>query len=286
MSDSLSQIIKLYLFPCGRRAYSFAKIVEVARILDWPELVDRCLKWIEHENRVSAMQRILQSQRNNESSPELLTLDSAIDRTLGAIFRFSQEPVETLPGEPEALAGQTILDKAFPNGAAALTLLDYYEENHKVKDLLKLFEPRPDGAPEDDKESGSLSSEIATLALTRYVEVLRERNNRFGTLLNERQALEQEVTTDTVRAAFYKGQEHLLQAVAMIMGRYPDYTDEDIEARTKLLAPVMEQQSRIATYRKSRRRVRDIDPETGEEVPEEGENPTDPTDPEDIPTSG
>ena len=125
------------------------------------------------------------------------------------------------------------------------------------------FEERPADAA--DGEAGSLAESVSALSLGRYVRKLRERNDRFGELLRGREVEDEEVTADGVRAAFYQGQEHLLQAVVMVLSRYPMSSVEHVAARAALLAPVASQEEQIATYQRSRRKVPDVDPGSGEE---------------------
>jgi hypothetical protein len=70
-----------------------------------------------------------------------------------------------------------------------------------------------------------------------------------------------------VRAARAQGQAHLLEAVAMIIGKYPKSSAEDVAARVALLGPILQQNEAIRAYLKSRRSVQDVDPETGEVDP-------------------
>lgn len=68
-----------------------------------------------------------------------------------------------------------------------------------------------------------------------------------------------------VRKARAKGQGRLLSAVALILGRYYKSRDpEHNQARGDLLGPIMEQNEIIHAYLRARRKVRDVDPDTGE----------------------
>ncbi len=58
--------------------------------------------------------------------------------------------------------------------------------------------------------------------------------------------------------------ELLLQAVAIILGKYPSDNDADLAGRAKLLAPIFRQNDAIRDYLRARRPVVDVNPETGE----------------------
>jgi hypothetical protein len=70
-----------------------------------------------------------------------------------------------------------------------------------------------------------------------------------------------------VQAARREGQEYLREAIAMILGRYYRSRDpEHVAARAVLLAPIAQQSAAIRAYRRTRRSLRDVDPDTGEET--------------------
>lgn len=68
----------------------------------------------------------------------------------------------------------------------------------------------------------------------------------------------------TVREARAAGQERLLQAVAMIVGKHFGSTPKDVAARADLLGPILKQNAAIGAAMKTRATVTDVNPETGE----------------------
>jgi len=56
----------------------------------------------------------------------------------------------------------------------------------------------------------------------------------------------------------------MLQAVAIVLGKYPSDSDADVAARAKLLAPIFRQNDAIRDYLRARKPIVDINPETGE----------------------
>lgn len=67
-----------------------------------------------------------------------------------------------------------------------------------------------------------------------------------------------------VRDARKQGQEHLLSAVALILSQYMKNDPESSQARKDLLTPIIEQHDIVHAYLRTGRKVRDIDPDTGE----------------------
>jgi hypothetical protein len=72
------------------------------------------------------------------------------------------------------------------------------------------------------------------------------------------------VSFEEVRKARARGQNNMLSAVALILGRYYESNPEAVHARGALMTPIMEQHEIVHAYLRSRRKVRDIDPDTGE----------------------
>jgi len=67
-----------------------------------------------------------------------------------------------------------------------------------------------------------------------------------------------------VKKARLQGQSLLLQAVALVLGKYPSDGDADVAARDRLLAPILRQNEAIRDYLRTRRPVVEINPDTGE----------------------
>jgi hypothetical protein len=72
------------------------------------------------------------------------------------------------------------------------------------------------------------------------------------------------VSFEEVRKARARGQDYMLSAAALILGKYYESTPEAGRARGELMASIMEQHEIVHAYLRARRKVRDIDPDTGE----------------------
>ncbi len=66
-----------------------------------------------------------------------------------------------------------------------------------------------------------------------------------------------------VRAARIEGQDRLLEAVAMVLGKHHGSSADDVAARDELLGPILAQNEAIGAAMKARRTVVDVNPETG-----------------------
>lgn len=70
----------------------------------------------------------------------------------------------------------------------------------------------------------------------------------------------------TVRATKAQGQEYLLQAVALILGRHYRNTKADVAARQSLLGPILKQNEAIRQYLRVRRASRTSIPRRGRSI--------------------
>lgn len=253
MSTSLSEVFTIYRHPSGRREMSFVQMGRIADELGLAEVRDHCTMASAHERSFRTMAREYAALKNRPMNPRLTKLDPMIDRLVGAIQRGASNAVTAMPGKREAQMGQELLEQALPKGAVGVTTLNYYDQSSEVDGILDMLE-------------GRLADHVRVLGIGMFVTELRTLNNEFREILAAEPRTE--VTYDQVRASDELGQEHLLQAMAMVLGLYPTGTDEHVTRRTRLLAPVMRQNDLIREYLRARRAVRDVDPVTGEELVE------------------
>ena len=66
-----------------------------------------------------------------------------------------------------------------------------------------------------------------------------------------------------MRVATIKGQDLLLEAIAIVIGKHHSSSAEDVAARSDLLGPILEQNDAIGAALKGRRSVVDVNPVTG-----------------------
>jgi hypothetical protein len=67
-----------------------------------------------------------------------------------------------------------------------------------------------------------------------------------------------------LRAARAKGQQHLVEAVAQIVGKHWRSTPEDVATRAALMAPILKQNEAIRQALRAHRTPEDVNPDTGE----------------------
>lgn len=262
MSKSLGNVIRLHNFPGGRRELAQSQVAERARDMNHHELADHCHAAVDNEQQLRGYERRYRFEKKQPVHPRLCELDPKIDRITGGIYRVAKEAAILDDVELAELA-QRVIDELYPAGAAAVTQLPYTEQVHEVDSILRELQV-----------PGSLAPAVLKLGLSPHVSQLATMNGEFRAIVA---TLPLDVPTwDKVRARRAEAQERLLQTVAIIVGTYPGSSPEHVEARTKLLRPILDQEEAVYQFLRARRRVRDVDPATGTEVPPAGEDTPEP----------
>lgn len=187
---------------------------------------------------------------------QAVALDNQIDRLVSAIANIAQANVAALPADDAThVASKTLLARVFPLGAAAIVTLPFEEELDAVNELLA-----------DLDTAGDLAAQAGVAHL---VAPLRALAPQFATELAKRVEI---VEFDAVQARRARMQRALGVVVAQLIATWPQPADE--AALTAALAPLTFQMDRVRELRRRRRAVRDVNPETGEELADPTVPPT------------
>jgi len=254
MDAVLSSLLNFYVFSTGRRLFAMQQVHKCAIDINWPELAAHVAMAIDHDKKTRALDfkwlEITKAPKAKRGQSPLQRIDAAVDNTLTAIRDTAIAQTRGAePNDPIIIKVDVLLRRIFPAGVHAVTSLNYIDELSAVDGILTDLQ-------------GPYAGHVAEIGLTRLAQ-------RLATLATEYRAALEDPGADTlnfgtVRAARATGQDCMLQAVAMILGRFPQNTPADIEARTKLLEPILKQNAAIGAYLRARRAVEDLDPETGE----------------------
>ncbi len=252
MDISLGSLIHLHVFPTGRRLWAMHQLKERAAERGLSDLAAHADRAVEHDRwtrDLDARWAARQLQQGQGEDPAQ-RVDVLVDRTLLALRDAAEcQAAVARPGDGTAEKVKVFLRELFPMGVAAVASMTYGEELAAVESIV-------------GKLRGGLAPLVAELGVGRHAERLAELVGEYrGALAGPRG---EPLDFGQVRAARARGQELLLQAVAMILGRCPLSTPEHLALRTALLGPVLEQNEAIRQYFRARRMVEDVDPDTGE----------------------
>jgi hypothetical protein len=267
MSNLVYLLIDLPVFTTGRRSFAFTQTLVTARkLVEAREsgdvaLVAQLEQALEHEAQTLQMEAAWRRSRSTSAARgEATVRDAEVDRIIGAIFSLLESAMAVKDDSDEYKAARELHGQLFPGGVAPLVQLAHEDQLAANDGLMLALTTTHKGATQ-------------TLNLGRYVEALGRANDAFRGELGKQPV--PEISFDTVQAARDRGNLNLRMAVARILGASTDLTPEAEAERGSLLAPILEQVRRIRAGRRGRRRVVDIDPKTGEDLPLGPSGPTD-----------
>ena len=262
MNTSLSALISLYVFPTGRRLFALGQVAARAKSHDFPELAKHCSAAITHDRECLSLERrwegsVAESRGKAAPAPpaaggppNAADVDPLVDRTLTAIRDHAvSQTAGAAPSDPIHATVAAFLKEIFPAGVGEVTKLVYVEELAAVDIIVGLLQSKDLSAVVKDLGLGRLVKRLVDLAVVYRASLLAQ---PAGTL-----------TFGDVRAARIKGQDLLLEAVAMVIGKHHSSSPDDVTARNDLLGPILDQNDAIGVALKGRRSVGDVNPETG-----------------------
>jgi hypothetical protein len=254
MPGTLTPYFNFYRFPTGRRLFALTQLCEEARKLNLANIVELTQRALDQDRKTAELEATWQRARNVQqgSRVKAQAIDAELDRALGGLAGQLSALAHSFGTRPRGVKASELSAALFPEGAAALTTLSYENELAAVDVLL-------------GRLRGPLATAIDELGLGAHVELITTLAADFRAALATEAT--REVSFSDVREAGARGHEALLEVVAVILGTFHGSSDEHVSTRNRLLAPVMNQQRRIAdTYTARKGSVSDVDASTGEET--------------------
>lgn len=261
-SIALSSIISLYAFPTGRRIFAFGQVAAVAKTQGFPELAKHCAGAIVDDRACLALEKrwggmVAAAKGKAPSTPaggdarlDAAGIDPLVDKTLTAIRDHAvNQTAGAAPGDPIHATVAAFLTAIFPSGVQQVTGLPFIEELAAVDLIVTALQSKDVAPVVKELGLGRLSKRLGDLAVL-YREALEA-------------PAPETIAFGDVRAARIKGQELLLETVAIAIGKHHSNSAEDIASRSALLAPIFEQNDAIAAALRGRRALVDVNPETG-----------------------
>jgi hypothetical protein len=257
MDTSLATLISLYSFSTGRRLFAFRQLLALTQspTYAFPTLETHLTDALAHDNLTRDLER--RYAISPATSPKGLTeakrVDILVDRTLSSIRDTAvAQATGADEGDPIIATSESFVRSVFPKGVHYTTSLGFVDELAAVENILTAF-------------NTDLAPSVAELGLTRLAKRLAKLAVEYRLALDAPDPAV--VRFGEIRAARAQGQQHLLQAVAQILGKYWRDTPDDVAARAALMAPILKQNEAIRQSLRTQRPVEDIDPVTGEVLP-------------------
>ena len=260
-NSSLAALISIYIFPTGRRTFAFGQVATRAKARDFPELAKHCSGAITHDRACLTLERrwdgvvaeskgkVAPAPPAAGAPPNAADVDPLVDKTLTAIRDHAvSQTAGAAPDDPIHAMVAAFLKEIYPAGVGEVTKLGFVEELATVDIIVGLLQSKELGPVVKDLGLGRLVKRLADLAVL----------YRASQLAQPEAAL----AFSNVRVARIKGQDLLLEAIAIVLGKHHSSSPEDVAARSDLLGPILEQNDAIGAALKGRRSVVDVNPDT------------------------
>ncbi|MFS8069056.1 MAG: hypothetical protein ACMG6S_22075 [Byssovorax sp.] len=262
MNSSLSALFDIYVFPTGRRLFALGQVAARAKAHAFPELGKHCAGAVAHDRECLALERRwegLVAESRGKAPPKVLaagatpdaaSVDPLVDNTLTAIRDHAVSQTAGAPADDPIHATVAAFLKAiYPAGVQEVTKLGFVLELAAVDAIVDLLLSKEHAPVVKELGLGRLATRLADLAVVYRAAIGTPDENTlvFG----------------DVRAARIHGQDLLLEAMAMVLGKHHGTSAADVAARDDLLGPILAQNEAIGAAMKARRTVVDVNPETG-----------------------
>lgn len=250
MPTLLASLLNFYAFSTGRRLFALQEVKKLAVAETFPSLASHCDVAIEHDLATRVTEARWAGRKTGaQYSPLAKQIDSSMDTAVSALHDgLESEAKNSAPDDTLGQQAETLRQTLYPNGVAGVTALNYIDELAEIERILRTV------------RSAEWAPVITNLGLSRRVARIEALEPQYRSAVADPANTLAFVEVKNARA---RGQSLMLQAVAIILGKYPSDNDADLAARGKLLAPIFRQNDAIRDYLRARRPVVDIDPETG-----------------------
>lgn len=257
MSAYLSNLINLYIFSTGRRIFALSQIKAKAAAASLGPLESHCSAALAHDQKTLGLEAEWAGNKSPRLyPPEARKIDVLIDTSLGALeVALDAETRDVSADDPLGQSAVQLHHELFPAGVGAITTANYVEELAEAERIVGIL------------QSPKWAQVVSDLGLNRRVAKLSALTQKYRSALGGKA---NPIIFDQIKEAREKGQNFLLQTVAIILGLHPSDSEADIQARTELMGPILAQNEAIRLYLKARRAVPDVNPETGEPAGEPG----------------
>lgn len=239
--------------PVGRYIYALEDMEAIARERALPE-VEKAITLALGKARKAKRLEFSYNQtrdRTSKARGKSVVLDNQIDSLISSIRNLVQGRILGDEGDAVDAAAKQILDTVYPRGVQAITQQSFEAQLATMTVMLELFR-------------GELKEAVELTGVDREVSRLEKLVEEFRKELRVTQV--SGVTYDEVQEAMAELHEHTAIVRAVCIAAYPSLGKQATQARESLLAPLVDQEERVAEAHRRQRRVLDVDPATGEEV--------------------
>ncbi|WP_428263682.1 hypothetical protein [Haliangium sp.] len=258
IANLVTSFFSLYRFPSGRRLYAMLELQRRATALGLTQVVEHAARAVAHDRYALEREGRYIPLRSAQYGPDAIALDQQVDRKLAALDGFLDSQLRMFEeGSERAQAAAYLRDRFFPRGIAAMVRQSFIQEHMEVDALL------------GRREQPAVAAAIEALpGLAHMLDELKASNDQYGAAISDD---DDRPTTDELRMLQAHGQRLMAEVIGLVVGHFGSTAPDDYDSLQHVLEPILEQQEVMGALHRRRRRIVDVDPETGDELPEGGE---------------
>lgn len=256
MRSNSAGLMKLYNFPTGRRLHALLEVARRAMALVATPVVEHANRAIAHDSQVRNMEATFEAADRNRHGAEAKVFDQQVDRGVTGVEAHLDAQIRVYGKDSDrGRSAARVRRELLPGGAGAITRLSFVKQHQRVAALLvKADQPGTplQAAVQSIPELPAMLAQLAVL------------NEQYGASLQDYDR--GRPTHAEITEAQAIGRDLLAEVAAVIVAHYAGQPDRLAE-RNSLLEPILRQNEEISLARRRRRTLRDVDPDTGNELP-------------------
>lgn len=251
--ESFSTHIQMRYQPIGRLTFGVRGTLKAARAIGDAPIIALCEDFLPAARDTNLLvTQYITGQNASNARGEAVTVDSETDGLAGALYRGGDEYRKNPRANPvKAALAHDMLSMMFPNGLGGVVQQPFEVQLDMLDTIIHLGR-------------GDFAHHIKELNLTDWFKALEDITEVYRAELEAPRPTR--IAYRQVQNALRDCHERMLQIVAKVLGTYNERTSEHAALRKQLLEPIMIQDAAVAEYNRSRRKVVDVDPETGIET--------------------
>lgn len=252
----IQKAFKFRQMPPGRHAFALALIATAARQAGLATTAARADRAVAQAYTALELEQMWLSVRANRSVARgnSKEIDAKLDEQVGALEQRLRADARGDDHEPTVQMARELLEQLFPEGVRGVTHKAYELQQGLVDIILQRLD-------------GEFLAHVQTLNLERQIERMRTLNEQLRVEMAYEKA--RKVKNKDVVAAKALMHAATCKTIAALYLELDGDDEATLAQHAKIMAPFLEQQNRVLADRKRKRKTVDVDPQSGEDLPDE-----------------
>lgn len=254
----IKQAFTFRQMPSGRHAFALALVATAARDAGLPNTAARADRAVAQAHVALELEQMWLSVRANKSRARgnSKEIDKQLDEQVSALEQRLKAEARGDATDPAVKMARELLEQLFPEGLRGVTHKAYEVQQGLVDIILKRLD-------------GEFQPHVHALNLDRQIERIRPLNEELRVEMAFEKA--RRVKYKDVLAAQNLLHTYACKTIAALYFELDGDDDATLALHAKIMAPFTHQQNRVLQDRKRKRKTVDIDPKSGEDLPDQDE---------------